>query len=173
MENNIVFDIGEFLEKSTGKSEVFAFNAPYRLEDGDEIEEIEGRVEIMKVDEGFNVHVLSTSIPVEFTCNRCLKRFKQKIEVENIERLFLMNKPEKVDDPNNVFLVDTKHMTIDISELLRQEIILQFPENPVCYTSCKGICSHCGENLNKKSCTCKSQDSENYRPLSILKELIK
>jgi len=41
---------------------------------------------------------------------------------------------------------------VDITEDIRQEIILAYPMIPICQQDCKGLCAVCGENLNAASC---------------------
>ncbi len=41
---------------------------------------------------------------------------------------------------------------IDITEDIRQEIILAYPMIPMCREDCKGLCAVCGQNLNLGSC---------------------
>jgi len=43
---------------------------------------------------------------------------------------------------------------LDISEDLRQEIILGYPIVYLCRDDCRGICLKCGTNLNHGSCKC-------------------
>jgi len=167
------FDIGQFLEKPTGTSEIFSFETPFVLIESGEEHQLKGRVKIMKVEEGFNANVIEAKIPADFSCHRCLKSFTKDVEIEDVEREFMWNEPREIKDPFDVYLVDKKHMVIDISELLRQEIILHFPQNPVCYIGCKGICPSCGQDRNDKNCNCEADTSEKHTPLSILKELIK
>ncbi len=47
---------------------------------------------------------------------------------------------------------------IDVSEVIREQIELMVPLQPLCFNECKGICPHCGQNLNIKSCACKKDD---------------
>ncbi len=44
---------------------------------------------------------------------------------------------------------------IELTEDIRQEIILSSPVNILCSDDCKGICPRCGVNLNKEQCKCK------------------
>lgn len=44
---------------------------------------------------------------------------------------------------------------VDLSEDIRQEIILDYPVKPLCKPSCKGLCVKCGKNLNEGQCDCK------------------
>ncbi|MBI3087503.1 MAG: DUF177 domain-containing protein [Candidatus Omnitrophica bacterium] len=41
---------------------------------------------------------------------------------------------------------------VDITEDLRQEIILAYPMIPLCRRTCKGLCPACGQNLNLQAC---------------------
>jgi uncharacterized protein len=43
---------------------------------------------------------------------------------------------------------------VDITDDLRQEIILSYPMIPVCRQDCKGLCPGCGQNLNMNACRC-------------------
>jgi len=41
---------------------------------------------------------------------------------------------------------------VDITDDIRQEVILSYPMFPHCRPDCKGLCAACGQNLNQKSC---------------------
>ena len=77
--------------------------------------------------------------------------------------------PKILGDQEDVFLINKKDMTVDLSEVLRQEILLHFPLIPVCSKSCKGLCPKCGIDLNKKTCECKKETTAD-KPLAILKQ---
>ena len=85
---------------------------------------------------------------------------KQKIHVPGAERQFYLKKPKHVEDPNDLYLVETKHQTIDLNEALRQEFLLHFPIIPVCSKSCKGMCP-------------KEEKIPDNKPLAQLKKLLK
>lgn len=42
----------------------------------------------------------------------------------------------------------------DLTEDLRECIILSFPSNPLCKDDCKGLCPQCGADLNLGPCKC-------------------
>ena len=44
---------------------------------------------------------------------------------------------------------------IDLTGDIRQEIILDYPIKVLCKDDCKGLCPHCGQNLNEMVCDCK------------------
>lgn len=44
---------------------------------------------------------------------------------------------------------------IDLAPLICEQIVLQVPIKVLCSPDCRGLCSHCGTNLNKGSCNCR------------------
>jgi uncharacterized protein len=47
--------------------------------------------------------------------------------------------------------------TIDLDMLIFEQIMLQIPVKPLCGESCRGLCPHCGINLNTASCHCRAE----------------
>lgn len=43
---------------------------------------------------------------------------------------------------------------IDLGQLIEEQFYLALPMKPLCRPDCKGLCSHCGTNLNVASCDC-------------------
>ena len=41
---------------------------------------------------------------------------------------------------------------LDISDDVRQEILLSYPVRFLCREDCRGLCPQCGNNLNERSC---------------------
>lgn len=58
---------------------------------------------------------------------------------------------------------------VDLSPLVREQIILALPTRPLCQESCKGLCAHCGANLNTQTCECSSTTGDPR--LAVLKTL--
>ena len=49
---------------------------------------------------------------------------------------------------------------LDLTEEIREAIILALPGYPVCDETCKGLCMTCGANLNKKRCACREKGND-------------
>lgn len=127
---------------------------------GDEINlksPLKGDLMLIRMKDGVMAVITDFSTSVEQTCDKCLDRFVQDIQVEAFERLFYERIPREGYDPLECFLISQKAMAIDLTESLRQEIILHFPMIPVCSERCQGLCASCAVNLNhqthKKGCT--------------------
>lgn len=43
---------------------------------------------------------------------------------------------------------------LDLTEVLREDILLAFPQAWVCRADCRGLCPQCGCNLNRDRCRC-------------------
>jgi uncharacterized protein len=169
----LTFSVSSLFEKGIGTSEIYSFDSAVEFDDINLQGNVTGKVEVMKTDEGFNVKLIGVEAEAVFNCERCLEKMNVKVHLDSAERIFLLEKPKEIEDPHDIYLVDTKHLRIDIKEMLRQELILHFPANPVCSTSCQGICAYCGKDKNKEECKCSPEESEEYKPLSILKDLFK
>ena len=63
----------------------------------------------------------------------------------------------KVDDFTTSIEVDEKTEFVDLTDELRESIILSLPTYPVCRADCHGVCSKCGKNLNEGPCSCKDE----------------
>lgn len=77
---------------------------------------------------------------VRFTCSRCADAF-----VEEVEDTGFFHEQE----------VSNLHETLDLTDEVRETIILAFPNYPMCQESCRGLCPVCGGNLNRVKCGCK------------------
>ena len=92
---------------------------------------------------------------VTLICDRCLENFEQIINYK-LNREYLLSRKEKSEED---LFVD-KYGDIEISEAVREDLILATPMKNLCHQNCLGICPNCGENLNNKKCKC-SNNSKN------------
>jgi uncharacterized protein len=60
-------------------------------------------------------------------------------------------------------------VVLDLRPLVREQVVLAFPVQPLCREDCAGLCQICGGNRNVELCTCQAQ-SEDPR-FAILKQL--
>lgn len=72
------------------------------------------------------------------SCNRCLKEFESPL-TKNIKLNYAIESPDEV---------------LDIDQDIREEIILDYPIQSLCDARCRGLCPHCGKNLNEGKCNC-------------------
>lgn len=90
----------------------------------------------------------------ELECSRCLANFNSTFAGSFDETY-----PETVE-------------SIDLTDAVRQTVLLSVPVKPLCSTDCKGLCPKCGMNLNRVRCNC-DVSSAGAKPFAALKNLKK
>lgn len=103
------------------------------------------------------------SIKVE--CDRCLDEFERDYSY-SFEHILVA----ELNTDNDEYIVVQNHV-LDLDDLVLSDILLNLPSKLLCNEDCKGLCSKCGQNLNKGSCDC--NDSLVDPRLAILGELLK
>ena len=86
----------------------------------------------------------TASVPLATVCARCLDDIRVTIAVKDLCFHF-----EKVRD-----------LEVDLTDEVREELLLAVPSCFYCSPDCKGICPMCGTNLNHASCSCDAQQAE-------------
>ncbi len=81
-------------------------------------------------------------------CNRCMEDSLAHVNLKVHHALV----KEDMDDDDDFYVKVGD--TLDLDELLYQEIILNLPVKIICNDNCRGICPTCGANLNLKNCNC-------------------
>ena len=61
--------------------------------------------------------------------------------------------------------------TLDVDQLVRNEILIGWPTKILCGEDCKGICSVCGQNLNEGTCDC--EDTSLDPRMSVIRDVFK
>lgn len=90
---------------------------------------------------------------LELSCSRCLEKFDYVVDLDIEEKLTASDGANKDDD---VIFIDSD--TIDITEIIENNIILTLPIKRLCREDCKGLCQQCGANLNFSACNCTKDD---------------
>jgi uncharacterized protein len=44
-----------------------------------------------------------------------------------------------------------------LEDVLREQVLLSLPARTLCSADCKGLCPHCGSNLNEGACKCEAR----------------
>jgi len=115
---------------------------------------------------------------VSLNCSRCLKPVSYPVETRFREEY---NPAEDVDKEEEQELsereLDLSYYSndeLDISELIREQVLLSVPMKVLCRADCKGICPKCGKDLNEGDCGCKTDEVDpRLAPLGKFKELMK
>lgn len=86
----------------------------------------------------------TATVEVRGECVRCLGAVSGQLEVD-IQELFVYSGVEPDDDLASRLQGDL----IDLEPLLRDEVVLDLPFQPLCRDNCLGLCLECGANQNE------------------------
>jgi uncharacterized protein len=95
---------------------------------------------------------------VALICSRCLEpfRFQAQDRFDLYCALGLQAPPGEerklAEDELDVTYLEEGRINTD--HLLRENILLSLPVQPLCREECRGLCPHCGANLNLGPCGC-------------------
>lgn len=90
----------------------------------------------------------NVSATVVSRCARCLEEVSYPVTAA-LDAEF--SREPDPDDPDQ-YLFEAS--TVDLTEALKDALVLELPLRFLCSEDCKGLCPRCGTNLNTGSCTC-------------------
>ena len=130
------------VQTARGNKAPFEFSATAQKLFGEDLEDFEGDIKIVgEVEDVGRCFVVRGQINCKkkFVCDRCLTEATEN-QVHKFEEEF--DKAEAVDE------------LLDVTELLRDELLAAQPMKNLCKADCKGLCPVCGANLNEGDCGC-------------------
>jgi uncharacterized protein len=99
---------------------------------------------------------LSTRLQV--ACARCL----EPVEHDLSRKFDLLYRPQGSDAGHEELSVTDAEAEIgyykgdglELDDVLREQVLLAVPLKSLCREDCRGLCPHCGKNLNEAQCSC-------------------
>ncbi|MBV9183452.1 MAG: DUF177 domain-containing protein [Acidobacteria bacterium] len=98
------------------------------------------------------------SITVELSCARCLEAIGREVT----KKFDLLYRPQGADGGREELSVTAAEAEVGyyqgggllLEDVLREQILLALPLKAICREDCRGLCVHCGRNLNLEQCGC-------------------
>ncbi len=95
---------------------------------------------------------------LELLCARCVEPVPQDI----VREFELLYRPLGADAGRDELSVTAAEAEIGyyqgdgilLEDVLREQVLLALPLKVTCREDCKGLCAHCGKNLNEGPCSC-------------------
>jgi uncharacterized protein len=112
---------------------------------------------------------------IEMVCARCLEPV-----IEEVHRDFDLfyqpllkgtpNEEERLkDDDTEIGFFEGEGLFL--ADVLKEQVLLSLPMKVICQSDCRGLCPHCGANLNQEQCRCERPTSDpRLAPLARLKQ---
>lgn len=94
---------------------------------------------------------------LKFCCGRCLEEFSRVLDLDvNVVLEKAGGAPAKETELKGEDLDVSFYsgQTINLDDLVREEIFLNLPMRPLCRDDCLGLCPRCGKDLNLRACDC-------------------
>jgi len=117
--------------------------------------------ETQRLDDKAHVHGLINA-DVSLACTRCLEPIAKRLEIPfhavfvDANEEYPNAEAEIADDLLDESLVEDG--SINVADVVREQILLATPEQVFCDPGCKGLCPQCGANLNLIDCKCADDD---------------
>jgi len=110
---------------------------------------------------------------VGLLCRRCVEPFEKDLEaevaIEFCEGVPPSRKEDVIEDGDRDVSWYTAPL-IDLTDDLRQILLVAVPAYPLCGEHCRGLCPVCGANMNAVTCSCLPLTGG--RPFEALEKLI-
>ena len=154
------FNVARLLKGSVGTTQQHSLNVVLEPLEDTNTDRVWGKLRLVRVNEGIWLDA-ALSATASCTCSRCLREFPTSVQFQcdeiysqlvNIATGMGIPIPDET-DPH--FTIDDHH-ELDITEAVRQSVIVALPMEPLCQPSCAGLCPECGANFNESSCACES-----------------
>lgn len=127
---------------------------------------------IFKEKDGYLISI-SVKSDIQLSCDRCLEPFNMSLEGKS--NIFLSKKKLEGGELHEDDLI-ARHLEdeekFNLSELLREEILVQTPMKALCDENCRGICPVCGSNRNENPCSCEEKQRKADSPFAKLQALL-
>ncbi len=109
---------------------------------------------------------LRASYDGDFTllCARCLDPVPQRLTGD----FDLIFRPEAADSDSGERSITEEETEIGyyeerglvLDDVVREQVLLSLPNRTLCSPDCKGLCQHCGANLNTATCNCERASTD-------------
>lgn len=91
------------------------------------------------------------------SCDRCLVEYSANVQM-NLNLLFIPYSKKEDDEDDSSGDMEILHYDgdkIHLNKIVEEQVVLHKPLKFLCNEGCKGLCSQCGNDLNKAKCKCK------------------
>lgn len=115
------------------------------------------------------------STVVELACSRCVAAYDLQL-VHNFQLTYSQKIPNELHDDDEqgaeltadqIGVIFYKGEEIDFTDAIQEQVVMALPYKTLCNEACKGLCPHCGVDLNHSTCQCDGRPATG--PFDVLK----
>jgi uncharacterized protein len=105
-------------------------------------------------------------------CDRCLRpasvAMTAPLEVVIRQRAVAVD-PDEGDEGEYIVSASDDQVEVDLMDQIRDRIVVEMPMSAQCRDDCKGLCPHCGADLNQGPCECSPETDDRWAGLKSIK----
>jgi uncharacterized protein len=91
-------------------------------------------------------------------CRRCLQPVVTEVNEELILVFASADEMGPLEDDGEMRILEEGATYVNLEEAIREEVVLSTDRFVVCDPECRGLCPHCGVDLNIASCDCTTHE---------------
>lgn len=156
---SLQFNVAQFLKSDTGDRRSYDFESdePIDLSEEAIAHGVSGQAKLTLTNFGILTGVKADAI-LHLMCARCVEPFQSGVHVEFDEEYLPtvdVDSGQPLSHPSEglISIISANH-TIDLTEAIRENLLLGIEMIPLCSSECRGLCPTCGANLNVHQCAC-------------------
>ena len=86
---------------------------------------------------------------VRLACRRCLSPVEQPVDA-SVDFLFVeRTREDEAEQDEEVYYLPERGDELDLTQAVREQLLLDVPGFALCGEECRGLCPQCGANLNE------------------------
>jgi uncharacterized protein len=160
----ITFNVAQLLKLPPGTVRSLEFDDPVPeiAADVELVQSVRGGARLTRTSRGIlaSAHYATR---VQLVCGRCLEPAEVDIAGETSDEFMPsvdvstgVPLPEQAESAE--LRIDDHHL-LDLTEVIRQDILTRVPLQPLCAEDCPGICPECGADLRLQTCSCRQGEA--------------
>jgi len=156
-------NVSQLLRDPIGSTREFQIDEEIDIAGDGKSHKIQGDCTLLRTNRSILVKC-NLKTEVELMCSRCLCKFRHPLKIKFEEEFFptldiVSGTPMSSPEDSSAFTIDEQH-TLDLTEAVRQYILMNIPMKALCKKDCSGLCPTCGKNLNEGKCSCPEDDTD-------------
>jgi uncharacterized protein len=151
----MLYNVSGLVQEGIGATRFWEIDDHVYIE-GREREGIRGSVELLRTKAGILVRAHLHLVEAE-VCSRCLRPLEDTVKIDFEEEFLDFGEPATGEEAEDVdpdaFSIGDEN-ELELSEAVRQYREVSLAMQPLCQPDCRGLCPHCGADLNIEVCDC-------------------
>ena len=173
----IGINVAQLLKLPPGTARTLEFDDPLPAirAEAELVRPVAGRVQLTRTSRGI-LAAVQYSTRVRLACGRCLEPAEVEIAGETADEFMpsvdVSTGVPLAEQADSAELMIDDHHILDVTEVIRQDLLTRVPLQPLCASDCPGICAQCGAELRSEACRCERGEAS-QSPFAELAQLLK